>query len=64
MACWLGSEDAGSVLGVTRRTLYRWRKQGTLLPGVHYSRTTTGKRSKLYFDIHAIRTLMQANALQ
>lgn len=61
--CWLKNSDAADVLGVTTRTLYRMRKRGQLLPGVHYHRTFQGKKSLLFFDIAAVRGVLQAEAL-
>lgn len=61
--CWLKNSDAADVLGVTTRTLYRMRKRGQLLPGVHYHRPFQGKKSLLFFDIAAVRGVLQAEAL-
>ena len=61
--CWLSNADAADALGVTIRTLYRMRKRGQLLPGVHYHRTTTGKRGSVFFDVAAVRGVLQAQTL-
>ena len=61
--CWLSNSDAADALGVTIRTLYRMRKRGQLLPGVHYHRTFQGKKSSVFFDVNAVRGVLQAQTL-
>ena len=61
---WLPNHEAAAELGVTVRTLYRWRAQGLLLPGIHYGRSSEGLRSKIFVDVDRVRGLMAANALQ
>ena len=61
---WLSNKEAADELGVTLRTLYRWRREGLMLPGVHYGRSSEGKSSRIYVDVDAVHGLMAASALK
>ena len=61
---WLPNREAAAELGVTVRTLYRWRREGLLLPGVHYGRSSHGSTSRIYVDVDAVHGLMAATVLK
>ena len=61
---WLPNKEAADELGVTLRTLYRWRREGLLLPGIHYGRSSEGRSSRIYVDVDAVLGLMAATALK
>lgn len=61
---WLPNRQAAEELGVTVRTLYHWRREGMLLPGIHYGRSSIGRSSRIYIDVDAVQGLMAATALK
>ena len=61
---WLPNHEAAAELGVSVRTLYRWRTEGLLLPGIHYGRSSEGSRSRIYIDVDRVHGLMAATALK
>ena len=61
---WLPNKEAADELGVALRTLYRWRREGLMLPGVHYGRSSEGRSSRIYVDVDAVLGLIAATALK
>ena len=61
---WLSNKEAADELGVTLRTLYRWRREGLMLPGVHYGRSSEGRSSRIFINVDAVIGLMAATALK
>lgn len=63
MAIWLSNRDAADVLGLNVRQLRRLRAKGVLLPGVHWHRFGTDKRSKISYEVEGCRQALQAQTL-
>ena len=55
---WIAVDQVLQDLHVSRTTLYRLRKEGLLKPGIHYLRTTPGRKSRMLWSPAAIRQTM------
>ena len=62
LANWASSRAAADQLGVSERTLHRWRKAGLLKPGAHYRRKFPAPNSPLLYDLEAVEAVMREAA--
>jgi len=56
---WVPALNAGAVLGVSGRTLHRWRSAGLLKPGRHWRRKFPAPNSPILYDLEAVDALMR-----
>lgn len=56
---WAAARDAADHLGVSTRTLYRWRDIGLLRPGVHWRRKFPATNSPVLYDLPATEQVMR-----
>ncbi len=56
---WASAFAAGAVLGVSSRTLHRWRSAGLLKPGRHWRRKFPAPNSPILYDLAACDALMR-----
>lgn len=56
---WASAFAAGAVLGVSGRTLHRWRAAGLLKPGRHWRRKFPAANSPILYDLAACDALMR-----
>jgi len=56
---WASAFAAGAVLGVSGRTLHRWRSAGLLQPGRHWRRKFPAPNSPILYDLEAVDSLMR-----
>jgi len=59
---WAPALDAGSALGVSARTLYRWRSLGLLQAGKHWRRKFPNPNSPVLYDLAACDAVMRSLA--
>ena len=59
---WAPALDAGQALGVSGRTLSRWRSTGLLKPGRHWRRKFPHPNSPVLYDLQAVDQLMREMA--
>jgi len=59
---WLNARDAADALGVSERTLLRWRSAGFLKPGTHWRRKFPSPNSSILYDFAACDTAMREAA--
>lgn len=57
---WMGSRQAARALGMSERTLRKWRAGGVLKPGEHYRRKGPNARSELIYNVQACEAAMGA----
>jgi hypothetical protein len=48
---WVDARSLGMVLGVSERTLWRWRKAGLFKPGVHWRRKFPTSNSPVLYHL-------------
>jgi hypothetical protein len=48
---WMDARSAGSVLGVSEKTLSRWRKAGLLKAGIHWRRKFPSPNSPVLYQL-------------
>ena len=58
---WISTERAAAELGLSVRTLYRLRRAGVLLAGVHWLTTGTGPRAAVRYN--TVACLMRLRVL-
>lgn len=56
---WASAFAAGAALGVSGRTLHRWRSAGLLKPGRHWRRKFPAPNSPILYDLEAVDALMR-----
>jgi len=61
---WISTERAASELGLSVRTLYRLRREGLLLAGVHWLAVGPGPRAPLRYNVAAILVRLRVLALE
>ena len=59
---WVSSRVAADHLGISERTLHRWRSSQYLKPGAHWRRKFPAPNSPLLYDLCAVETLMRETA--
>ena len=59
---WATGYDTAAVLGISERTLARWRSAGLLKPGKHWRRKFPSQNSPVLYDIPAVDRLMREMA--
>ncbi len=59
LANWASSRAAADQLGMSERTLHRWRTAGLLKPGAHYRRKFPAPNSPLLYDLEAVEAVMR-----
>ncbi len=57
---WTSQRQAADFLGVSERTLMRWRQSDVLQPGEHYRRKFTSPRSGVLYDLPATEAALLA----
>jgi hypothetical protein len=62
LTCWVSSRAAADHLGVSERTLHRWRSCRLLKPGAHWRRKFPAPNSPLLYDLCAVEALMRETA--
>ena len=62
LALWASSRAAADQLGVSERTLHRWRAASLLKPGVHYRRKFPAANSPILYDLEAVEAVMREAA--
>ncbi len=62
LSTWAPALEAGQALGVSSRTLHRWRAAGLLKPGVHYRRKFPAPNSPILYDLEAVDSVMREAA--
>ena len=55
---WADARSAGQYLGVSEKTLGRWRKAGLLQPGVHWRRKFPSTNSPVLYHLERCNTAM------
>jgi hypothetical protein len=55
---WADARSAGQNLGVSEKTLGRWRKAGFLQPGVHWRRKFPSTNSPVLYHLERCNTAM------
>jgi hypothetical protein len=55
---WADARSAGQFLGVSEKTLGRWRKAGLLQPGVHWRRKFPSTNSPALYHLERCNTAM------
>lgn len=56
---WVKPRDAADALGVSERTLLRWRSAGFLKPGTHWRRKFPSPNSHVLYDLAAVESVMR-----
>ena len=56
---WRRMPEAAELLGVSISTLWRWRRSGHLRAGVHWLRTSPGRRGCVMLNLPACVLLLQ-----
>jgi predicted site-specific integrase-resolvase len=56
---WVSSRVAADSLGMSERTLYRWRTGGLLKPGLHWRRKFPAPGSAVVYDLAAVESAMR-----
>jgi hypothetical protein len=56
---WETGSNTAFALGISERTLARWRSSGLLKPGTHWRRKFPNQNSPVLYDIPAVDTLMR-----
>jgi hypothetical protein len=56
---WVPAFSAGAALGVSGRTLQRWRSAGLLKPGRHWRRKFPAPNSPVLYDLAAVDEVMR-----
>lgn len=59
---WAPASDAGLALGVSAKTLSRWRSLGLLQPGKHWRRKFPSTNSPVLYDVPAVDAVMRQQA--
>ena len=59
LAHWVSSRAAAEHLGVSERTLHRWRSCQLLKPGAHWRRKFPAANSPLLYDLEAVEAAMR-----
>jgi len=59
---WVSSRVAADHLGVSERTLHRWRVCQLLKPGAHWRRKFPAANSPLLYDLEAVEAAMREAA--
>jgi predicted site-specific integrase-resolvase len=59
LTSWASSRAAADQLGVSERTLHRWRAAGLLKPGVHYRRKFPVTNSPILYDLESVEAVMR-----
>jgi hypothetical protein len=62
LAHWASSRAAADQLGVSERTLHRWRAASLLKPGTHYRRKFPAPNSPILYDLEAVEAVMREAA--
>lgn len=62
LSTWAPALAAGAALGVSGRTLHRWRSAGLLKPGTHYRRKFPAPNSPILYDLEAVESVMREAA--
>ena len=60
---WVRSPEAAERLGVTARTLHRWRQDGRLTPGLDWKRLGGGRNNLCEYNMISIERKMKQWAL-
>jgi hypothetical protein len=55
---WAPQEAAARYLGMSQKTLYRWRRVGLLKPSVHYRRKFPAANSPLLYHLELCEQVM------
>lgn len=55
---WVSSTKAAEHLGISPRTLKRWRDAGKLIPGVHFRRVGPGLFAHCVYELTALGARM------
>lgn len=56
---WANGSNTAYALGISERTLTRWRSTGLLKPGRHWRRKFPNKNSPVLYDIPSVELLMR-----
>ncbi len=59
LAQWASSRVAADLLGVSERTLHRWRASQFLKPGAHWRRKFPSGTSPILYDLAAVEAVMR-----
>ena len=59
---WTSQRQAADFLGVSERTLMRWRQAGVLQQGEHYRRKFSSPRSPVLYDLPATEAELMAQS--
>jgi hypothetical protein len=59
IAHWASSRTAADHLGVSERTLHRWRACKFLKPGAHWRRKFPAPNSPVLYDLAAVEAVMR-----
>jgi len=59
---WAPALEAGAALGVSARTLHRWRSIGLLQAGKHWRRKFPNPNSPILYDLEACDAVMREQA--
>ena len=59
LTSWVSQRIAADRLGISERTLHRWRSSQLLKPGVHWRRKFPVPNSSLLYDLGAVEALMR-----
>ncbi len=57
---WVPQRAAADQLGISERTLHRWRSSGLLQPGMHYRRKFPASNSPLLYQLERCEQTMAA----
>ena len=57
---WVPQRAAADQLGISERTLHRWRSSGLLQPGEHYRRKFPASNSPLLYQLERCEQTMAA----
>ena len=57
-SCWSVQRQAADSLGISERTLHRWRAAGLLKPGEHYRRKFPNPNSPLLYHLERCEQAM------
>ncbi len=57
---WVPQRAAADQLGISERTLHRWRSSGLLQPGMHYRRKFPATNSPLLYQLERCEQTMAA----
>ena len=58
-SAWATGSNTAFALGISERTLARWRSAGLLKPGKHWRRKFPSQNSPVLYDIQAVDFLMR-----